>query len=172
VGGWIERVERSFVGAQECTRGCQRESGGVDRWRVRRPTSRSSASTSRRHGAPGDYQRRPIGQRRRYHCQDDDRNPAQSNRRLRPGRWPRRSPCPRRAKRPAPPTSCPFPSESSEGDIKKSVDLRLAPVEQHPGTTGLAAGPPEHADEYRPERPVLLAVDQEFGEGARRRFPW
>jgi len=25
---------------------------------------------------------------------------------------------------------------------------------------------PQHPDEHRPERPVLLAVDQEFGEGA------
>ena len=24
----------------------------------------------------------------------------------------------------------------------------------------------QHADEHRPQRPVLLAVDQEFGEGA------
>jgi hypothetical protein len=27
----------------------------------------------------------------------------------------------------------------------------------------------QHPDEHRPERPILLAVDQEFGEGAGRR---
>ena len=27
---------------------------------------------------------------------------------------------------------------------------------------------PQHPDEHRPERPILLAVDQEFGEGASR----
>ena len=32
------------------------------------------------------------------------------------------------------------------------------------GRTG-AAGLRQHADEHRPERPILLAVDQEFGEG-------
>jgi hypothetical protein len=30
---------------------------------------------------------------------------------------------------------------------------------------------PQHADEHRPERPVLLAVDQELGEGPRLRVP-
>jgi hypothetical protein len=29
----------------------------------------------------------------------------------------------------------------------------------------------KHADEHRPQRPVLLAVDQEFGERARLRVP-
>jgi len=29
-----------------------------------------------------------------------------------------------------------------------------------------AVGFPQHPDEYRPERPVLLAVDQQLGEGA------
>jgi hypothetical protein len=33
-------------------------------------------------------------------------------------------------------------------------------------TTPLPVSLPEHADEHRPERPVLLAVDQELGEGA------
>jgi hypothetical protein len=28
--------------------------------------------------------------------------------------------------------------------------------------------PPEHPDQHRPERPVLLAVDQQLGEGANR----
>ena len=32
-------------------------------------------------------------------------------------------------------------------------------------------GLPQHPDEHRPERPVLLAVNQELGEGAGRRFP-
>jgi len=30
----------------------------------------------------------------------------------------------------------------------------------------LAVGLPQHPDEHRPERPILLAVDEEFGEGA------
>jgi hypothetical protein len=47
----------------------------------------------------------------------------------------------------------------------RSVDIRLAPVERHyPGTTGLSFHLSEHADEHRPRRPVLLAVDQELGE--------
>ena len=29
---------------------------------------------------------------------------------------------------------------------------------------------PQHADEYRPERPILLAVDQELGDGSRLGF--
>ena len=29
-----------------------------------------------------------------------------------------------------------------------------------------ALGFPQHADEHRPERPILLAVDEELGEGA------
>jgi hypothetical protein len=53
-------------------------------------------------------------------------------------------------------------SESSERDIIKSVDVRRASVEQHPGTTGLAICLPQHADQHCPERPVLLAVDQEL----------
>jgi hypothetical protein len=32
-------------------------------------------------------------------------------------------------------------------------------------------GLPQHADEHRTERPVFFAVDQQFGEGAGRRFP-
>jgi hypothetical protein len=28
---------------------------------------------------------------------------------------------------------------------------------------------PQHVDQYRPERPALLAVDQQLGEGPRRR---
>ena len=46
----------------------------------------------------------------------------------------------------------------------RSVDIRPAPVERHPGTTGLATVLPQHADEHSPECPVLLAVDQELGE--------
>jgi hypothetical protein len=34
------------------------------------------------------------------------------------------------------------------------------------GRAKLAFGLPQHADEHRPERPILLAVDQELGEGA------
>ena len=30
---------------------------------------------------------------------------------------------------------------------------------------------PQHANEHRPQHPVLLAVDQEFGEGAGLGFP-
>jgi hypothetical protein len=41
----------------------------------------------------------------------------------------------------------------------KSVDVRRAPVEQRPGTTGLAIGLSQHADEHRPECSILLAVD-------------
>jgi hypothetical protein len=33
------------------------------------------------------------------------------------------------------------------------------------GASALPLGLPQHADEHRPERPVLLAVDQEFGKG-------
>jgi hypothetical protein len=53
----------------------------------------------------------------------------------------------------------------------KSVDVRRAPVEQHPGTTGLAIGLPQHADEHRPERLVLLALDQQLGESPRLVVP-
>ena len=35
----------------------------------------------------------------------------------------------------------------------------------------LAFGLPQHPDEHRPERPILLAVDQQLGEGARFGFP-
>jgi hypothetical protein len=35
----------------------------------------------------------------------------------------------------------------------------------------LAFGLPQHPDEYRPERPVLLAIDQQLGEGAGRWVP-
>jgi hypothetical protein len=35
------------------------------------------------------------------------------------------------------------------------------------GWLELALGFPQHADEHRPQRPVLLAVDQELGEGPR-----
>jgi hypothetical protein len=31
---------------------------------------------------------------------------------------------------------------------------------------GVPVALPQHADEHRPQRPVLLAVDQELGEGA------
>jgi hypothetical protein len=34
------------------------------------------------------------------------------------------------------------------------------------GRSRLVLGLPQHPDEHRPERPVLLAVDQELGEGA------
>ena len=34
-----------------------------------------------------------------------------------------------------------------------------------------AVGFLQHPDEHRPERPVLLAVDQELGEGPRLRIP-
>jgi hypothetical protein len=36
----------------------------------------------------------------------------------------------------------------------------------------LAFGLPQHPDQYRPRRLVLLQVDLELAEGARRRFPW
>ena len=44
------------------------------------------------------------------------------------------------------------------------------------GTVGrsfaeLAVSFSQHPDEYRPERPVLLAVDQQFGEGGRVLLP-
>jgi hypothetical protein len=32
-------------------------------------------------------------------------------------------------------------------------------------------GVPQHPDQHRPERPILLAVDQELGEGAALRIP-
>ena len=35
-----------------------------------------------------------------------------------------------------------------------------------PQLARLVVGLPQHPDEHRPERPVLLAVDQELGEGA------
>jgi hypothetical protein len=35
--------------------------------------------------------------------------------------------------------------------------------------SALTVGLPQHADEHRPERPVLLAVDQQLGEGPPRR---
>ena len=38
-----------------------------------------------------------------------------------------------------------------------------------PGTD--SARLPQHPDEHRPERPILLAVDQQLGEGPRLRVP-
>jgi hypothetical protein len=38
-------------------------------------------------------------------------------------------------------------------------------------TPGLLIALPQHPDQHRPERSVLLAVDQEPGEGARLRVP-
>jgi hypothetical protein len=35
----------------------------------------------------------------------------------------------------------------------------------------LALGLSQHPDQHRPERPVLLTVDQELGEGAGLRVP-
>jgi hypothetical protein len=35
----------------------------------------------------------------------------------------------------------------------------------------LAVDLPQHPDEHRPEVSILLAVDQELGEGSRRRVP-
>jgi hypothetical protein len=35
-----------------------------------------------------------------------------------------------------------------------------------PNLEVLAIGLPQHADKHRPQRPVLLAVDQQLGEGA------
>jgi hypothetical protein len=34
------------------------------------------------------------------------------------------------------------------------------------GGRGSATGLPQHADEHGPQGPILLAVDQELGEGA------
>jgi len=34
------------------------------------------------------------------------------------------------------------------------------------GSSSSAFGLPQHPDDHRPERPILLAVDQQFGEGA------
>jgi hypothetical protein len=50
---------------------------------------------------------------------------------------------------------------------------RAAPAPGVPNdpVTALAVALPQHPDEHRPERPVLLAVDQESGEGPRRRVP-
>ena len=39
-------------------------------------------------------------------------------------------------------------------------------LESWGGDQPLAIGLAEHPDEHRPERPILLAVDQELGEGA------
>ena len=36
---------------------------------------------------------------------------------------------------------------------------------------GRELGLPQHPDEHRPQRPILLAVDQQLGEGARLRVP-
>jgi hypothetical protein len=48
----------------------------------------------------------------------------------------------------------------------KSVDVRLAPVEQHLGTTALGVGLPQDAHQHRSERSVLLEVNQKLAEGA------
>jgi hypothetical protein len=40
----------------------------------------------------------------------------------------------------------------------------------HSGFFPLALGLPQHPDEHRPERPILLAVDQKSGEGATLRI--
>jgi hypothetical protein len=42
---------------------------------------------------------------------------------------------------------------------------RGLPVRPTPGTA-LAVGLLQHADQHRPERSVLLAIDQQLGEGA------
>jgi hypothetical protein len=45
----------------------------------------------------------------------------------------------------------------------------LSPVPAHPWSCATEASPlrlPQHADQHRLERPVLLEVDQELGEGA------
>ena len=39
-----------------------------------------------------------------------------------------------------------------------------------PGQLVRSAGLPQHPDEHRPQRPVLLAVDQQLGEGAALRI--
>jgi len=39
------------------------------------------------------------------------------------------------------------------------------------GVCGLTLGLPQHPDEHRSERPLLLAVDQQLSEGAFADFP-
>ena len=47
------------------------------------------------------------------------------------------------------------------------VARRAALVPVAPSTTeSNRSAPPQHPDQHRPQRPILLAVDQEFGEGA------
>ena len=43
----------------------------------------------------------------------------------------------------------------------------MLPLSELPPCLGL----PQHPNQYSPERPVLLAVDQELGEGLRHRVP-
>ena len=49
------------------------------------------------------------------------------------------------------------------GDLTWTVAVR-------PNALASPLGLPQHPDEHRPERPVLLAVDQELGEGAALRI--
>ena len=42
---------------------------------------------------------------------------------------------------------------------------------QWPGYQRLAVALPQHPDEHRPKRPILLAVDKQFGEGTCLGFP-
>ena len=42
--------------------------------------------------------------------------------------------------------------------------------DSQPRSLPITVGLPQHADQHRSQRPVLLAVDQELGEGASRGF--
>jgi hypothetical protein len=65
------------------------------------------------------------------------------------------------------------PFEESHGSVltsrKRYSPIRLA-VDN--GVRGLMLVLSQHPDEHRLERPILLAIDQQLGEGARRRPPW
>ena len=57
-------------------------------------------------------------------------------------------------------------SERSFDGVERTGFNPLATPSSHSIKTLSALQLPQHPDEYRPERPILLAVDQQFGEGA------
>jgi hypothetical protein len=57
-----------------------------------------------------------------------------------------------------------------ECQVRRGI-IRLLWTDGETVMLGSAVGFPQHPYEYRPERPVLLAVDQELGECPRLRIP-
>jgi hypothetical protein len=60
------------------------------------------------------------------------------------------------------------PTVGARNTRRDELDRRLARGVRARGSLGRTRAPglPQHPDQHRPERPILLAVDQELGEGA------